>query len=232
MGQGLPCCHCARWHLLCSLTTVFLTGKRNAALRYIWNWIAKTSSHCLMLSFPPLVFEAGLQNGKAANGFLPATWGVLPAFPAQPLPPAFPAVLQTTFQSQILCKSFITRSVPVGTSYTTHHFQLMTSFPQRLHIQMADLAVISFLTFFFLCSAFPPHHFWRSLPSQNLPSESEDAMSSLKTDVKTQISIFFRFQIIQILRMLSLASERIWIWRNSRHALLIKCVLRHKELAN
>lgn len=72
---------------------------------------------------------------------------------------------------------------------------------------MADLAILSFLTFFFLFSAFPPHHFWRPLPSQKLPCESEEAMSLLNTDVKTQI--FFRFQIIQILRMLSLAPENI-----------------------
>lgn len=102
-------------------------------------------------------------------------------------PLAGKAVLTTTFQSTILCKSFVTRSVPVCTSYTAHNFQLMTSFPQRLHMQMADLAVVSVLTFFLLFSTFPPHHFWRPLPSQNLPCESEEAMSLLKTDVKTQI---------------------------------------------
>lgn len=53
----------------------FLTGKGNAALRFIWNWIAKASSHHLMLCFPPLVFEAGLQNGKAAKGFSPPPEG-------------------------------------------------------------------------------------------------------------------------------------------------------------
>lgn len=40
---------------------------------------------------------------------------------------------------------------------------------------MADLVVISFLTFFFLSSTFPPHRFWSPQPSQNLPQESEDA---------------------------------------------------------
>lgn len=35
--------------------------------------------------FPAFGFGAGLQNGKAASGFLPTTWGLPLAFPARPL---------------------------------------------------------------------------------------------------------------------------------------------------
>lgn len=179
--------------------------------------------------FPTFGFWSWTAKWKGSEGVSPCHLRASAGIPST-APLAGKAVIQTTFQSKILGKSFITRSVPVRTSYTTHNFQLLTSFPQRLHIQMADLVILSFLTFFFLFSAFPPHHFWRPLPSQKLPCESEEAMSLLNTDVKTQI--FFRFQIIQILRMLSLAPENIWIWWNSHRAVIIKCTLRHKELAN
>lgn len=131
---------------------------------------------------------------------------LIPGIPSM-APPAGKAVLQNTFQNKILRKSLSTRSVPVRTSYTTHHFQLKTSFPQRLHTQMADLVVISFLTFFFLSSTFPPHRFWSPQPSQNLPQESEDAAENRREN--SDFIFFFKFQVIQISRMLSLAPERI-----------------------
>jgi len=143
---------------------VFLTSKRNTAWKFIWNLIVMASSYHLSFCLPPLVFEAGLQNGKAANRLLPTTWGLQLAFSLYShctASIAGKAVLQTTFQSKIL-KSFIMWSIPVQRSYATHHFQLMASFSQKLHIQMGDLAFRSFLTFFLLLSAFPPHQFWKS----------------------------------------------------------------------
>lgn len=123
------------------------------------------------ICFPPWVFEAGLPKGNAANRLLPATWGLQLAFSLYSLtgtaPLAGKAVLQTTFPSKILRKSFITRSIPAHTSHDTCHFQLMASFSQRLHVQMADLAFSGFLTFFLLFSVYPPHQCWR--PYQHRP---------------------------------------------------------------
>lgn len=49
--------------------SVFLTGKRNATLRFIWNWIAEGSSHCLMLCFPSLVLELDCKMERQQTGF-------------------------------------------------------------------------------------------------------------------------------------------------------------------
>lgn len=145
--------------LLLPCHSVFLTSEGNTALRFIWNLITTPSSHHLIFCFSPSVFEAGLQNGNAANRLLLTTWELQPAFSLYSLtstaPLAGKAILQTTFQTKMLLKLFITRSVPVPTSYVTYNFQLMPSFSQRLHIQMAGLEFSAFLTFFLL---FLPSH--------------------------------------------------------------------------
>lgn len=208
VGQGLPCCYFAQWHHLCSFTTVSFSLVREMQHEDLYGIVLQRFpliATCYVSHLWFLKLDWKMERQQTGFSSPPEGFCCIPST----APPAGKAVLQTTFQSKILCKSFITRSVPVHTFYTTHHFQLMTSFPQRLHIQMADLAVISFLTFFFLFSTFPPHHFWRPLQPQNLPCESESAMSLLKTDMETQILTLFRFQIIQILRMLSLAPESI-----------------------
>lgn len=153
---------------------------------------------------------------------------LIPGIPSM-APPAGKAVLQNTFQNKILRKSLSTRSVPVRTSYTTHHFQLKTSFPQRLHTQMADLVVISFL--FLLPFLYLPTTSLLESPTITEPTPGKWRRCRKQT-WKFRFHFFFKFQVIQISRMLSLAPERIWIWWNSRHAALIKCTLRHKELAD
>lgn len=136
-----------------------LPPKRNAALRFMRNLIMTTSSYHLIFSFPPLACAAGLQNGNAAERFFPATWGLQLIFQLYSLtstaPPAGKAVPQTTFQSK--AKYFVSH-----TSCACHHFQLMASFSQGLHIQMAGSALSAFLAFFLLLSCpfvFPPCQF-------------------------------------------------------------------------